>query len=101
MNTAYLWAFFGATCAVLCEVFFRIRPASGPYPPYAVVSSFIVNYCVYRILKANTIISGMVIWSLATASTRMVATLWMQEAVGGWQWLAFSLIIIASWLRSL
>lgn len=100
MNPAYLWAFLGAAAAVLCEVFFRTRPSSGPYPPYAVVSSLIVNYCVYRILKCNTIISGMVIWTLATSSTRMLATLWLGEAVTSWQWVAFFLVMVAGWLRS-
>ena len=81
------WPLLGAAAAILCEALYRMFPRLpwAWWLPMTIPLMLVINYAVYRIMVgAESLIGGVVAFSIAVAVLRAVVSVGMGE-VPRWQ----------------
>ena len=100
--TLYLWAGFGALCAVSAEGVFRHFHPLHYYQAWpGVLFGLGVNYSLFRALSCNDLLTTFIIFSSVTALSRLVVAFYLGEihslsmgTIG-----AYGLIVLANFIR--
>lgn len=95
--TVLTWALVGAVSAVSAETWMRLHPTTFPWMAY--VASLVTTYCVWQILRQDTILHGMILWTTSIAAGRLIATWYLNEPISGGTWVGFLLMLVANFIK--
>jgi hypothetical protein len=97
------WALVGALAAVGVEAYMRAHVGVPYYvlAPVVLVGAAAVNYSIYQLMQAETILGATVLFTAATAICRVAASLWVQDAVTPGTWTGFGLVLAAAVVKML
>ena len=97
-NSGMTWPILGAAAVILCEALYRMFPRL-PWTwwlPVTVPLMLVINYAVYRIMVgAESLIGGVVAFSIAVAVLRAVVSLGIGETPRWQDWVAMGLVLAA------
>lgn len=98
-----IWPILGAAAAILCEALYRMFPRL-PWTwwlPMTIPLMLVINYAVYRIMVgAGSLIGGVVVFSIAVAVLRALASLGLGETPRWQDWAAMGLVLTALVVRA-
>jgi len=98
-----MWPSLAALAAVLLEVAYRAAPAL-PWHwwlPVSLPLILVINYGIWTLMVGSqSLIGGVVIFSILTATLRAVASWGLGEAPAWQDWLAFGLVLVAAGVQA-
>lgn len=92
-----MWSVLGAISAVSSETWMRLHPGSFPWMSY--VASLVTTYCVWQILRQDTLLHGMILWSTAIAAGRLLGTWYLGEPISVGMWAGIVLMMVANFIK--
>lgn len=98
-----LFATIGAIAAVVAEVIYRLHLGSYiAILPASIALAIIIQFGVFNVMKiGNSLVEGIILWTCVTSGMRIVATYLIGEQPATGQWLAYGLVVIATFISKL